>query len=158
MQLAITCAARIGDGVRGTAPTARRRPAQLDGHAATQRQVHRLEDGPHPPGADHGSGRGVEAVIETESGEQSEDQVAGDVQIYVPFKGLVDIEAEVQRLLKEIGKLDKDIEFLGKKLENPSFVERAPADVVAKEREKLTEFAAKKDVLEKSLEKIRSLR
>ena len=60
--------------------------------------------------------------------------------------------------MKEIGKLDKDIDFLGKKLENPSFVERAPADVVVKEREKLAEFADKKRVLEESLEKIRKLR
>ena len=72
--------------------------------------------------------------------------------------GLSDVEEEEKRLLKEIGKLDKDIEFLEKKLENPSFVERAPADVVAKEREKLAEFAGKKQVLEESLEKIRRLR
>lgn len=85
-------------------------------------------------------------------------QVAGDVEIVVPLKGLVNVEEEEKRLLKEIGKIDKDIEFLGKKLENPSFVERAPADVVEKEREKLAEFANKKQVLEESLEKIRRLR
>jgi len=85
-------------------------------------------------------------------------QVAGDVQVFVPLKGLVNVEEEERRLLKEIGKLDKDVEFLGKKLENPSFVERAPADVVAKEREKLAEFAGKKQVLEESLEKIRRLK
>ncbi|HEY6007553.1 MAG TPA: valine--tRNA ligase, partial [Geobacteraceae bacterium] len=84
-------------------------------------------------------------------------QVAGDVQIVVPLKGLVNVEEEEKRLLKEIGKIDKDIEFLAKKLENPSFVERAPTDVVAKEREKLGEFAAKKEVLEASLTKIRRL-
>jgi valyl-tRNA synthetase len=50
------------------------------------------------------------------------------------------------------------MEFLGKKLENPSFVERAPADVVAKEREKLAEFATRKQLLEDSLVKIRRLR
>ena len=85
-------------------------------------------------------------------------QVAGDVEIVVPLKGLVDVEEEEKRLLKEIGKIDKDVEFLAKKLENPSFVERAPADVVAKEREKLAEFANKKQVLEESLVKIRRLR
>ena len=85
-------------------------------------------------------------------------QVAGDVEIVVPLKGLVDVEEEEKRLTKEIGKIDKDIEFLGKKLENPSFVERAPADVVAKEREKLAEFANKKRLLEESLVKIRRLK
>ncbi|MCM2359776.1 MAG: valine--tRNA ligase [Geobacteraceae bacterium] len=85
-------------------------------------------------------------------------QVAGEVQILVPLKGLVDVEEEEKRLLKEIGKIEKDIDFLGKKLENPSFVERAPVEVVAKEREKLAELAGKKRLLEESLAKIRRLR
>jgi valyl-tRNA synthetase len=84
-------------------------------------------------------------------------QVAGDVEIAVPLKGLVDVEEEERRLLKEIGKLDKEIEMFGRKLENPSFVERAPAEVVAKEREKLTEVSQKKEVLLASLDKIRKL-
>jgi len=84
--------------------------------------------------------------------------VAGDVEVAVPLRGLVDVEEEEKRLLKEIGKLDKDIEFLARKLGNPSFVERAPADVVAREREKLAEFSQKKEVLLASLEKIRNLK
>jgi valyl-tRNA synthetase len=85
-------------------------------------------------------------------------QVAGDVQIYVPLKGLVDVAAEEERLQKEIGKIAKEIELFSKKLENPSFVDRAPADIVAKERQKLAEVTAKKAVLEESLEKIKQLR
>jgi valyl-tRNA synthetase len=84
-------------------------------------------------------------------------QVAGDVRIFVPLKGLVDVAAEEERLLKEIGKIAKDIEIFSKKLENPAFVDRAPADIVAKEREKLAEVTAKKALLEESLEKIRKL-
>jgi valyl-tRNA synthetase len=85
-------------------------------------------------------------------------QMAGDVQIFVPLKGLVDVEAEEQRLLKEIGKTDKDIEQFSRKLETPTFVDRAPADIVAKEREKLAEAAARKQVLAESLDKIRRLK
>ncbi|HEY6839451.1 MAG TPA: valine--tRNA ligase, partial [Geobacteraceae bacterium] len=85
-------------------------------------------------------------------------QVVGDVEILVPLKGLVNVEEEEKRLLKEIARIDKDVEFLAKKLENPSFVERAPADVVAKEREKVAEFTTKKRLLEESLEKIRRLK
>ena len=92
-----------------------------------------------------------------EKPEDSSLQVAGDVQIFVPLKGMVDAVAEAERLIKEIGKIDKDIELFSKKLANPSFVDRAPADVVAKEREKLTETVAKKALLEGSLEKIRTL-
>ena len=84
-------------------------------------------------------------------------QVAGQVQVYVPLKGLVDVAEEEKRLLKEIAKLEKEIELFSKKLENPSFVDRAPADIVEKERSKLAEVTGKKAVLEESLEKIRSL-
>jgi len=84
-------------------------------------------------------------------------QVAGDVQIFVPLRGLVNVEEEEKRLFKEIGKVAKEIEMFSKKLENPSFVDRAPAEVVAKEREKLAEVTGKKQVLEESLEKIRKL-
>ncbi|MDY0301457.1 MAG: valine--tRNA ligase [Trichlorobacter sp.] len=84
-------------------------------------------------------------------------QVAGDVQVYLPLKGLVDVAEEEKRLLKEIAKLDKEIELFSKKLQNPSFVDRAPADVVEKERAKLTEVSGKKQVLETSLKKIRKL-
>jgi valyl-tRNA synthetase len=85
-------------------------------------------------------------------------QVAGDVEIIVPLRGMVNVEEEEKRLNKEIAKIDKDIEFLSKKLQNPSFVERAPADVVVKEREKIAEFANKKRLLEESLLKIQRLR
>jgi valyl-tRNA synthetase len=96
--------------------------------------------------------------IDIEKPEDASIQVAGDVQIFVPLKGMVDAVAEAERLIKEIGKIDKDIELFLKKLENPAFVDRAPADIVAKEREKLAEVTARKDLLESSLEKIRALR
>ena len=63
-----------------------------------------------------------------EKPEDASIQVAGDVQIFVPLKGLVDVAAEEKRLLKEIGKIEKEIEMFSKKLENPSFVDRAPAE------------------------------
>jgi len=102
--------------------------------------------------ADLAVGQGIEKP------EDASIQVEGDVQIFVPLKGLVDVEEEEKRLLKEIAKIEKEIDQFSKKLENPSFVERAPADVVAKEREKLAEVADKKLVLEASLEKIRRLK
>jgi len=95
---------------------------------------------------------------EIEKPEDASIQVAGDVQIYVPLKGLVDVAAEEERLLKEIGKIDKEIEMFSKKLESPAFVDRAPAEIVAKERQKLADVNSKKLVLEESLDKIRKLK
>jgi len=96
--------------------------------------------------------------VGVEKPEDASIQVAGDVQIFVPLKGLVNVEEEEKRLLKEIAKIEKEIEMFSKKLENPSFVDRAPAEVVVKEREKLAEVTGKRQVLEDSLEKIRSLK
>ncbi|UPU37552.1 valine--tRNA ligase [Geomonas paludis] len=97
-------------------------------------------------------GQGIERPAEASL------QVAGDVEIIVPLKGLVNVEEEEKRLNKEIAKIEKDIEFLSKKLENPSFIERAPADVVEKEREKIADFGNKKKLLQESLEKILRLK
>ena len=72
--------------------------------------------------------------------------------------GLIDVDEEEKRLLKEIAKIEKEIEMFSKKLESPNFVDRAPAEIVAREREKLAEVTGKKLVLEGSLDKIRKLK
>ena len=62
---------------------------------------------------------------------------SGDV--FVRLDGVVDFEAERQRLLKEIERARKEIVFLEGKLGRPEFVERAPAEVVERERDRLVE-------------------
>src|SRR6266540_3046618 len=62
---------------------------------------------------------------------------SGDVA--VPLEGLVDFEAEKQRLSKEIERAGKEIAFLEAKLGRRDFVERAPAEVVERERVRLAE-------------------
>ncbi len=64
-------------------------------------------------------------------------QLIGDMELLVPMAGLIDKAAELGRLDKEIAKLDKDIQRLAGKLNNPGFVDKAPAAVVDKEKEKL---------------------
>ena len=53
--------------------------------------------------------------------------------------GLIDKDAELARLAKEIEKLGKDLARIEGKLSNSSFVDRAPAEVVDKERAKLVD-------------------
>ncbi|WP_027873700.1 valine--tRNA ligase [Spongiibacter marinus] len=64
-------------------------------------------------------------------------QLVGDMEVLVPMAGLIDKAAELARLDKEIAKLDKDIQRLSGKLGNPGFIDKAPAAVVEKEKEKL---------------------
>jgi valyl-tRNA synthetase len=65
-------------------------------------------------------------------------QVIGEMEVLVPMAGLIDISAELDRLGKEQDKLKKEIGRLSGKLGNAKFVDNAPNEVVAKEREKLS--------------------
>ncbi|MFH1542798.1 MAG: class I tRNA ligase family protein, partial [bacterium] len=79
--------------------------------------------------------------------EQSATGVVGDIQFYVPLKGLVDIEKEVERLKKEQEKTDGEIERLKALLAKKSFVDKADPEAVQKQRDKLQELTEKKMVL-----------
>ena len=70
---------------------------------------------------------------------QSAHAVAGGADVFVHLQGVVDVGAERARLQKEIEKARKETSFLEGKLGRPDFVERAPADVVARDRERLAE-------------------
>ncbi len=61
-------------------------------------------------------------------------------EVYLPLAGVLDIEKEIQRLEKEKGELAGRTQGIQKKLDNPGFVANAPADVVEKEKERLTEL------------------
>lgn len=74
-----------------------------------------------------------------------------EMEILVPMAGLIDKEAELARLDKEIDKKEKDCDRTNGKINNPNFVEKAPEDVVQKERDKLKE-------LESALEKLKQQR
>jgi len=65
--------------------------------------------------------------------------VAGTVEIYLPLSGLVDLEQEKVRLLKEMEELDGEILRLQALLSGP-FAEKAPPAVVEKEKEKMTAY------------------
>ena len=66
--------------------------------------------------------------------------LAGELEILVPMAGLIDVDAELARLDKEIDKLATDTDKLTMKLGNEKFVSKAPPEVVAKERQKLAEL------------------
>jgi valyl-tRNA synthetase len=85
-------------------------------------------------------------------------QVAGDIEILLPLAGLIDVDAEVVRLGKEIAKVTKDVELFEKKLANEAFVAKAPPEVLVKDRGKLAEAKEKLGILQQSLEKIQALK
>src|SRR5262249_51004145 len=82
---------------------------------------------------------------------QSAHAVAGDAEVFVHLAGIVDLGAERNRLLKEIERTAKEIRFSEEKLGRVDFVERAPAEVVERERTRLTEQRRVHDKLSASL-------
>ena len=66
--------------------------------------------------------------------------LVGSMEIMVPMAGLIDKDAELSRLDKDIGRKEKDLEKALIKINNPKFVEKAPIEIVEKERDKIEEI------------------
>ncbi len=74
-------------------------------------------------------------------------QLVHRLKVIVPFTDLDEAKAEQQRLSLEIQKLQTTLGKIATKLDNPNFVEKAPANVVAKEKTRLDELSAQVDTL-----------
>ncbi|WP_294949398.1 valine--tRNA ligase [Sulfurivirga sp.] len=97
-------------------------------------------------------------VLESEAdAPESAVALVGEMKVLIPMAGLIDKDAELARLKKELDKLRKERERLEKKLANDNFVSRAPAEVVEKERKKLEDVLSALTNLEAQHEKIRAL-
>ncbi len=67
--------------------------------------------------------------------------VVGELKLLIPLLGLIDVEAELKRLAKEIARLEGEIRKCEAKLGNASFVANAPAAVVEQEKQRIAEFS-----------------
>jgi valyl-tRNA synthetase len=74
--------------------------------------------------------------------------VGAGFEVRVGLAGAIDLQAELARIDKEIGKLEQDLAGILRKLENPSFVQKAPPEVVEKDRARADELREKRGKLE----------
>jgi len=86
---------------------------------------------------------------------QAASAVLEGVEIYLPLKGLIDMDKEIARLEKEISQATLDQQSLEAKLSNPGFTSKAPAQVVAKERERLAGIVTRTAALEERLKELK---
>ncbi|MCB9744246.1 MAG: valine--tRNA ligase [Alphaproteobacteria bacterium] len=92
---------------------------------------------PHERALQHLAGIGELSILDGEPPAGSATAVATGLEMFVPLEGVVDLDAERERLDKELAKVAKDVSDLQKRLGNQKFVDRAPAHVVEDFREKL---------------------
>jgi valyl-tRNA synthetase len=81
----------------------------------------------------------------------SASSVVGDTTIYLPLEGMLDITKECERLTKEQAETADLMQKALAKLENESFVSKAPAQVVQRERDRLAELQAAAQNIEELL-------
>lgn len=80
----------------------------------------------------------IEYLSEHDEPPASATALVGRMEVHIPMAGLIDTAAELARLEKAIEKAQKEYDLFNRKLSNENFVSKAPADVIAKEREKLS--------------------
>jgi valyl-tRNA synthetase len=76
----------------------------------------------------------------------------GELEIFIPMAGLINIAEESARLHRELAKCQKDFDVISNKLNNPQFVDKAPAEVVAKEKARQAELLLMKEKLNQQLQ------
>jgi valyl-tRNA synthetase len=83
--------------------------------------------------------------------------LVGDMKILIPMAGIIDKKAELIRLEKEIQKIKNDLPRIEGKLNNATFIDKAPAEVIEKEKSKLIDIRSSLNNLEEQQRKISAL-
>jgi valyl-tRNA synthetase len=92
--------------------------------------------------------------IEKEPSEKFSTSIVKKSSIFLIIEGLVDIEKEIERLKKEIGKISETKEKLETKLSSKDFIEKAKPDIIERTKKELMEYQIKIDKLEEKLKMI----
>ncbi len=88
--------------------------------------------------------------------EQALTGVAGEVQVFLPLEGVVDLEKERERLGRRLEEAESNLHRSQRKLEDEKFRTRAPAEVVGRERERLADVQKEIEHLQRRLEELKS--
>ncbi|AXW86761.1 valine--tRNA ligase [Lonsdalea britannica] len=99
----------------------------------------------------------IDVLPAGDKGPVSVAKLVDGAELLIPMAGLIDKASELDRLAKEVAKIDGEISRIESKLANEGFVARAPEAVVAKEREKLTHYADAKAKLKEQQATIAAL-
>jgi valyl-tRNA synthetase len=94
---------------------------------------------------------------EIESPKNAASEIRALMEIFVPLKGIIDTDVEIERLQKDMKKHEAELSFIGKKLSNEGFIRKAPKAVVEESRDNYNELKDKINSIMASIEKLRRL-
>nr|MBP9038677.1 valine--tRNA ligase [Candidatus Syntrophosphaera sp.] len=81
--------------------------------------------------------------------------VVRNLEIFLPLKGIIDLEAEKARLSKQIEKLEKEVQVIKNKLDNPHFLANAKPEIVENEKKHFEEVNTKLSLTKELLEDLK---
>ena len=99
----------------------------------------------------------IQRLDDASKAPESATALVGDMKILIPMSGLIDKDAELARLKREIDKLEKTVNGSEKKLANSDYIEKAPSHVVAREQQKLAEMQTALAQLQTQRDKIQTM-
>lgn len=97
----------------------------------------------------------INTGMDIEKPEGSATSVKGSMEIFVPLKGLLNIAAELDRLMKDMAKVNFSIASLNKKLFNDDFLRKAPKEIIEKEKAKYEELIHMKERITESIKMLK---
>jgi valyl-tRNA synthetase len=96
----------------------------------------------------------LEISPEAQKPQHAASAVVRGAEIYVPLEGLIDLEIEKSRLEKEMERLNEQIDKTARKLSNKDFTDKAPTEIVEREKAKQQEYQEMLDKIVKNLESL----
>jgi len=99
----------------------------------------------------------VDWLAPDETAPESATALLGEMKLLIPLSGLIDKEAELVRLSKELDRKVKELEHCERKLANAGFIDKAPPAVVEKEQARAAELRIAINSLEEQRQRIQSL-
>jgi valyl-tRNA synthetase len=97
----------------------------------------------------------IEIGINIEKSAGSATSVKSALEVYVPLKGVLNIETEINRLNKDMHGVNESLIMINRKLMNEDFLERAPQEIVKKEKAKFDELSGRKERIAESIKRLK---
>lgn len=104
-----------------------------------------------------GKAESITVLAGSDNEPESAVAMVGNMKILIPISGLIDRQAELDRLGRQAEQVNCELDRVGKKLNNKGFIGKAPAVVIKKEREKLIKLESKNRIIKQQIGKISSL-